>query len=147
MTEAIVTKPRLPLWLLIVALLGAIWNAFGLFQLVSAITQTEAGLMMQGMSAEAARTYYNLPLLMDLAFAVGAGGGVLVSVALLARNAIAVPVALASLIGYIFLFAGDYAYGLFALIPAQLAILSTVVAIAVVLFGISLFAKARKIIS
>ncbi|GGB71967.1 hypothetical protein [Blastomonas aquatica] len=147
MTEATLTKTRLPIWLLITAVLGTAWNAFGLFQLMSSINQTEAGLMMQGMSAEAAATYYNLPVWMDLAFAVGAGGGVLACIALLARNATAVPVALASLIGYIILFAGDYAYGLFALIPAQLAILSTVVAIAIVLFGISLLAKARAIIT
>lgn len=143
MTEAALTKRRLPIWLLIVALLGAAWNIFGLFQLMRSINQTEAGLMMQGMNAEAAAIYYNLPLWMDLAFAVGAGGGLLACAALFARSAMAVPIALASLVGYIILFVGDYAYGLFELIPVQLAILSTVVAIAVALFAICLLAKAR----
>lgn len=74
MTQTTITAPRMPTWLLITALLGAAWNVFGLFQLVSSINQTEDGLMMGGMSAQAAKAYCNLPLWMNLAFAVGAGG-------------------------------------------------------------------------
>jgi hypothetical protein len=146
MNDAALIKPSMPIWLLTIALLGAAWNVFGLFQLISGITQTEGGLMMQGMSAEAAKVYYNLPVWMDVAFAVGAGGGFLACVTLLTRKAVAVPIALVSLVGYIILFVGDYAYGLFALIPEQLVILSFVVLVAIFLFGISLAAKRREII-
>lgn len=147
MTQTTITAPRMPTWLLITALLGAAWNVFGLFQLVSAINQTEAGLMMGGMSAQAAKAYYHLPLWMDLAFAVGAGGGLAACVLLVMRKAFAVPISLASLTGYIILFVGDYAHGLFALIPGQLAILSTVVLVAIGLFGVSRFASARRLVS
>ena len=147
MTQNTITAPRMPTWLLITACLGAAWNVFGLFQLVSAINQTEAGLMMGGMSAQAAKAYYNLPIWMDVAFAVGAGGGLAACVLLVMRKAIAVPISLASLTGYIILFVGDYAYGLFALIPGQLAILSTVVVIAIGVYAMAGFARARGLVS
>ncbi len=46
---------------------------------------------------------------------------------------VAVPIFVASLAGYIALYAGDYAYGVFDVIPGQLTILSVVVAIAAAL--------------
>lgn len=50
---------------------------------------------------------------MKLAFAVGSIGGLAGSVALAARSAVAVPILLASLVGYLALYAGDYAHGVF----------------------------------
>ena len=49
------------------------------------------------------------------------------------RGSLLCPVAvlIASQVGYVALFAGDWAYGVFAILPSLLAILSIVVAIAV----------------
>jgi hypothetical protein len=52
----------------------------------------------------------------------------------------------ASLVGYIALFVGDWVHGLFDILPMQLAILSTVVAIAAASFGLSLFAAKRDML-
>jgi hypothetical protein len=146
MDHQIENKQRLPIWLWSAAILGAAWNIFGLFQLSGVFTQTQSSLMMKGMSAEAAQVYYNLPLWMNLAFALGAGGGLLASIAMIFRRTIAVPVFWASLLGYITLFMGDFAYGLFDLIPTQLVILTTVVLIAVALLAVSIFAKRARLL-
>jgi hypothetical protein len=57
-----------------------------------------------------------------------------------------VPVLAVSLAGYVALFAGDWAHGLFDVLPMQLAILSTVVAIAAASLSLSLFAAKRAIL-
>ena len=125
---------RLPLWLLIVAGFGVAWNIFGLVQLTDFVLQTKASLTMKGMTPTAADVYYGLPLWMKLAFALGSFGGLFGSVALIVRKHVAVSIFVASLAGYKALYAGDYAYGVFDVIPGQLAILSVVVAIAAALF-------------
>lgn len=146
MNNAVLADRKLPVWILLVAVLGAAWNAFGLYQLNASLSQSEAGLMMQGMSAEAARVYHNLPLWMNLAFAVGAGGGLLGCLALIARRGFALPVLVASLAGYVVLFAGDLAYGLFDLIPGQMAILLTVLAIAIILMAVAIHAQRKGLL-
>jgi len=140
MSETMVRLPK-PVWLLMVAAFGVAWNVFGLVQLANFIGQTRESLMMKGMSAPAADLYYGLPAWMKLAFAIGSGGGLIGSVALAAGPRVAVPILAASLAGYVALYAGDVAYGVFAAIPGQMAILSLVVAIAVALLGAALVAR------
>lgn len=142
MTDTILRAARMPVWLLVVAAFGVAWNVFGLVQLVDFIGQTRASLMMKGMSASAAELYYGLPAWMKLAFALGSGGGLIGSIALGLARRIAVPILAGSLVGYVSLYAGDVAYGVFAVIPGQMAILSTVVGIAVALLGAGVVARA-----
>lgn len=129
---------RLAPWIWAVIACGFAWNLFGLFQLSQSMQQTEQSGMMSGMSAEAARVYYSLPAWMDLAFAIGAGGGALGCLAMAARLRMAVPILATSAAGYVMLFLGDWAYGLFALLPNQLVILLTVLAIAFGLLGLAM---------
>lgn len=137
---------RLPLWVWVAAGLGAAWNGFGLVQLTDFLSQTRASLMMKGMSPAAADLYYALPIWMKLAFAVGSIGGLLGSIALAGRRDSAVPIFGTSLLGYVGLYAGDYAYGVFAAIPGQMGILSAVVAIAIGLLSASVVAKRRALL-
>ncbi len=146
MTEMKWGRMRLPLWLWAVAGLGVAWNLFGIAQLVDFATQTRASLMMKGMSAAAADLYYGLPVWMTLAFAVGSGGGLLGSVTLACRRSATIPILALSLAGYLALFAGDYAYGVFAAIPGQMAVLVIVVAIAALLLAAGLRARQRGLI-
>ncbi len=146
MTDATLVRPSLPGWLALVALLGAGWNAFGIFQLADFVTKTQASLLMSGMSSEAARLYYGLPSWMTIVFAVGSTGGLIGSFALLARRSAAVPVFATSLLGYIALFAGDYAYGVFDAIPGQMAILAFVVLVAASLLIAAWVARSRGLL-
>lgn len=143
MTAATPVHMRLPIWLAGSALLGAAWNAFGIVQLADFVAKTEASLMMSGMSAEAARLYYGLPSWMTIVFAIGAIGGLLGCVLLLIRRSSAVSVFALSLVGYVAIFAGDYAYGVFDAIPGQMAILSAVVLIAAALLAVAVYARIR----
>ncbi len=98
------------------------------------------------MSPEAARLYYGLPPWMTFVFAIGSIGGLVGSLLLLARRSPAVPIFAASLTGYIALFAGDYAYGVFDAIPGQMAILAFVVAVAAALLGAAWFSRDRELL-
>ena len=135
------------MWIWAVAVLGVAWNAFGLVQLADFATQTHASLMMKGMTAKAADLYYALPVWMQVAFAIGSGGGLIGSIALAARSSIAVPIMIASFVGYVALYLGDYAHGVFDVIPGQMAVLSVVLAIAIALLGASIFAQRRGLLS
>ena len=146
MTDLRSSMMRLPLWLWIVAAFGVAWNVFGLVQLTDFVWQTKASLMMKGMSPAAADIYYGLPLWMKLAFALGSFGGLFGSVALVARKGVAVPIFVASLAGYIALYAGDYAYGVFDVIPGQMVILSVVVAIAAILLVAGVVARRQGLL-
>jgi hypothetical protein len=119
-----------PLWLWGAGALGLAWNVFGLYQYVGTFTPAGQAAMTAGMTAEQAALYLGLPAWISVVFAVGVVGGLLGSVALLARRGLAKPVFTASFVGYLLLFAGDMAYGVFAAIPSQLAILAVVVLIA-----------------
>lgn len=119
-----------PAWLWIVAALGSTWNIFGAFQFLASLGQSEGGLMMEGMTAQQAAAYSALPLWMTAAFAIGVFGGIAGSLALWLRHKISVPIFALSLLAYVALWAGDYAHGLFDILPQQMAILNMVVAIA-----------------
>lgn len=133
-------RAHLPLWLTLVAGAAIAWNLFGLYQLQDSMMQSEGGLMMRGMSAEAARIYHSLPNWMHAAFALGAGGGALGCI-LLALGRIGAPAVLAaSLTGDAALFAGDWAEGLFAVLPGQMAVAAVVLAVAALMLALSLLA-------
>lgn len=138
---SIITKT--PLWLLIVAALGIAWNVFGTVQFVGTVNHTPESLMMGGMTSGQAQVYFGLPAWTKVAFATGVFGGVAGAVLLALRRRPAVAVLLVSLVAYVALWFGDMAYGVFAVLPNQMAILSMVVAIAVLLFGIALSARSR----
>lgn len=142
-----IMKKTTPVWLITVAILGLVWNAYGVYQFVGSLSQTSAKLMTAGMTAEQAELYLSLPIWITLVFAVGVFAGAAGSIALFLRKAVALPIFAISLIGYLLLFAGDVYYGVFNSIPEQLAILGLVVAIAVLLLGVTRFAKVRGLIS
>ena len=97
--------------------------------------------MATGMTQAQADIYLSLPAWISVVFAVGVFGGLIGSFTLAARKAITVPIFAVSLVGYLFLFAGDTYYGVFAAIPVQLVILATVVVIAAALLAVSMLAK------
>jgi len=91
-----------------------------------------ATLRAMGLDHDAAETLAGLPVWMDVAFGVGVIGGLVGSVLLLAHRRLALPVFVASLIGYCVLFVGDVTEGVFAALGAsQVVVLTSVVAIAV----------------
>jgi hypothetical protein len=135
-----------PLWLVLPATAALAWNVFGLWQFGGFLTQTVDSLMTMGMTEAQALAYSSLPAWMTLVFAVGVIGGTIGTGLLLMQRRSAVPVLAASLVGYIALFVGDWVHGLFDILPMQLAILSTVVAIAAASFGLSLFAAKRDML-
>lgn len=138
---------RLPSWYWTAAGLGLAWNAFGITRFLSSATASEADMAAQGMTAEQARLYAGLPAWMDIAFAFGVFGGLIGCILLLARSKIAVPVFAASLGGYVALYAGDVAYGVFAVFGvAQAVILTVVVAIAAVLLWVARHAVGKSFI-
>lgn len=143
MKHVAIERGRPDVWLLMTAGLGVAWNAFGITQLFDFVAQTHDSLMMKGMSAPAADLYFGLPLWMKVVFAVGSIGGLVGSVLLGLRRSAAMMVLAASLTGYVALFAGDYAYGVFGVIEGQMAILILVLAIAVGLLGVSMVARRR----
>ena len=135
---------RLPLWLTLVAGAAIAWNLFGLYQLQDSMTQSEGGLMMRGMSAEAARIYHGLPGWMHAAFALGAGGGALGCTLLALGRSSAPAVLAASLAGYAALFAWDWAEGLFAVLPGQMAVAAVVLAVAALMLALALRARRKR---
>jgi hypothetical protein len=135
-----------PLWLVLPATAALAWNVFGLWQFGGFMTQTNDSLMAQGMTEAQALAYNGMPAWVAIAFAVGVIAGSLGTVLLVLQRRASVAVLVVSLAGYIALFAGDWAYGLFAILPSQLAILSMVVAIAAASLWLSLFANNRNIL-
>jgi hypothetical protein len=131
------------MWAWAAVALGAAWNIFGIVQWVDFTTQTEASLMMKGMTPSAAALYYGLPAWMKVVFAVGSFGGLIGSLLLFVRRREAIPIFAVSLAGYSALFVGDQMYGVFEAIPGQLAVLILVVAVAAVMLGIGLFTRRR----
>jgi hypothetical protein len=129
---------KLPLWFWISAALGLLWNLFGLFRfLVDSFASVEK-LMASGMTQAQASLYTGLPVWMTIVFAVGVIGGTLGCILLLLRKKQAFAVFAASLAGYIALYAGDIALGVFAAFGTpQVAILTTVVLIAAALLWLS----------
>lgn len=143
MSQIEIPAARPPMWLPMLALLGIAWNVFGTVQLVDYATRTHEGLMMQGLAPEAAQLYNDLPFWMTIAFAIGSIGGLIGSVLLLVRHRLTLRVLAVSLAGYLTLFMGDVIHGVFKAIPAQLAILTTVVLFAAALLSLAWVAKQR----
>lgn len=135
-----------PLWLTLPSGAALAWNVFGLWQFGKFLNQTPTSLMAEGMTEAQAAAYTLLPGWMTLVFAVGVLSGTLGTALLLMQRRSAVPVLVVSLVGYVALFVGDWAHGLFDILPMQLAILSMVVAIAAASLGLALFAFKRDIL-
>lgn len=137
------TPSRAPAWLWAVALLGILWNVYGVYQFAGTFTAAGQAAMTAGMTPAQAAVYLGLPAWVSVAFAVGVFGGLAGSITLALRRRVAVPVFAASLAGYALLFAADAGYGVFAAIPSQLAILAVVVLIAAGLFVAARLARRR----
>jgi hypothetical protein len=135
---------RAPLWLSIAALGGVAWNLFGAVQFAGSATATAESLMASGLTPEQAAVMTGYPAWMTLAFAIGVAGGLVGSVLLLLRRPLAQPLLAASLVAYVALWIGDAVHGVFAAMGApQVAILTTVVAVAAALFALSRHPAAR----
>lgn len=138
-TDTMTPIPSLPsrnlLWpLRALALFGIGWNLFGIVQFLSTVTAPLDHLRAMGMDAAQAALYLGLPVWLDIVFAVGVFGGVLGSLLLLAGRRMAVPVLGLSLLGYLALYAGDIALGVFAAFGlGQVLLLSFVVGVAILL--------------
>lgn len=132
------SRTRIPLWYWTVAGLGLAWNAFGIVRFLGSATASEADMLAQGMTPEQAALYASLPMWMDAGFAIGVFGGLIGCVLLLTRSKVALPVFAASLAGYVALYAGDLAFGVFTVFGAsQAVILTIVVAIAAALLWVA----------
>lgn len=133
-TASIPTRERLPRVAVVsrvLGVLGVLWNAFGVWQWLSTRSADADALIASGLSRSQAELYLSLPAWMDAAFGLGVLAGLIGSLLLAGRRRAALPVLTASLFAYAALFAGDAAFGLFAVLPRQLAVLSVVMLIAV----------------
>jgi hypothetical protein len=132
-------RSAVPLWARGLAAFGVLWSLYGVFQFAGSSLATEATLMGRGMTEAQAQLYAGLPVWMTVVFAVGVFGGVIGSALLFFGRRQALPVLAASLAGYVALYAGDVAYGVFeAFGPSQVAVLTFVVLVAAALFGAAL---------
>jgi hypothetical protein len=137
---------RAPAWFWGMAGFGVMWNFYGIYQFVGTLTPAGRSAMAAGMTAAQAQVYFSLPAWMTAVFAIGVFGGLLGSLALLARRAAALPVLAASLFGYVALFSGDVYFGVFDALPGQLAILAFVVLIALALLATAWAARSRALL-
>lgn len=140
-------EARVPSWYWAAAAVGLAWNAYGVVQFAASFAESEASLMSGGMTAAQAALYAGLPAWMTLAFGTGVGAGLAGCVLLLLRRQAALPVFAVSFAGYLALFAGDLGYGVFAAIPAQLGILTVVMAVAAMLLATAWIARRRGILA
>ncbi len=141
------TASRAPGWLWAAAALGVLWNLYGVVQFAGTFTPAGQAAMTAGMTAAQAALYLSLPGWIGVAFAIGVFGGLAGAILLALRRRAARPVLAASLLGYGLLFAGDAYHGVFAAIPAQLAILAIVVVIAAALSGVAEVAARRGLLT
>ena len=137
---------RTPAWFWGMACFGVLWNLYGVYQFTGTLTPAGRSVMASGMTAAQAQVYFSLPSWMTVVFAMGVFGGLLGSLALAARRALAVPVLAVSLVGYVALFSGDVYFGVFDAMPGQLAILALVVVIAVTLLLTAWAARSRALL-
>lgn len=135
-----------PNWLVGVGGLGVVWNLYGLYQFAAGFTPAGRAAATASMTGAQAALYLSLPAWISVVFAIGVFGGLIGSIALLLRRQTALPIFAASFVGYSLLFAGDVAYGVFAALPLQLAILTVVVLIAAALLAVSWLADRRGLL-
>jgi hypothetical protein len=136
-----------PVWYWIVAGLGLAWNVFGLTAFKEFATGTKEYWQSTGMTAEQAALYSSLPTWMTVVFAIGVFGAVIGCVLLLARHRLALPVLAVSMAGYALLYVGDIVLGVFsALGTPQVAVLTTVIAVAAALLWLAIHARSRAIL-
>ncbi|WGV18341.1 hypothetical protein [Fuscovulum ytuae] len=138
MTTTFTPAASQPRWITGAALAGIGWNIFGLVQFATSVTATADSLVASGLSPEQAAVMTGYPAWMTAAFFFGVTGGLIGSLLLALRHRFARSVLLASLLAYVALWIGDAVHGVFAAMgAAQVAILTTVVAIAAALFAIA----------
>jgi hypothetical protein len=138
-------RPAVPKWFWPAAVLGLLWNVFGMYQFLSKVQGSVGSMMSTGLTQEQAELYAGLPLWMDAAFAAGVFGGAVGCVLLILRLASAKAVFALSLVAYLVLYLGDITLGVFAAFGfPQVAILTMVVAIASGLLWVSALPFAIK---
>ncbi|MFW2357214.1 hypothetical protein [Hydrogenophaga sp.] len=135
-----------PLWFWSMAAFGLLWNLYGVYQFAGSLGATTQSLVAAGMTPAQAEVYLALPAWISTVFAVGVLGGLVGSLALLARRRWAAPLFTASLVGYALLLAGDAYHGVFDSMPSQLAILAFVVLVAVGLLMTTRLASRRGLL-
>lgn len=124
----------------LVAIGGIAWNVFGAVPFLRSVTASGEDLIASGMTAEQAAAMTGYPLWVTVAFGVGVVTGILGSLFLLLRRPHRTEILVASLLAYGLLWVGYAVYGVFAAFGAgQIAIMSTVVAIAAVLCIVSFY--------
>lgn len=133
-----------PNWYWVVAILILLWNIFGVFQYLGAMSATPESLVETGYyTAEQAEVMSNIPAWSVSLFALAVFSGLTAAVLLLLRKAWAVPVFLLSLIFIILSTIGDAVLGLFSVMGGRYVGIMAMVFIVAVLQW--LFARAMKI--
>lgn len=147
MTNTSPLSAPFPLAARLAVIAGLLWSLFGAFQFAVQTFSDEAGLVAGGMTPEQAQLYAGLPSWMAVAFAIGTLGGTLGCVLLLGRRKVSVTVLVASLAGYIVLWAGDALLGVFAVFGTpQIVVLSFVVVVAAGLLWLAQRLAARGVL-
>ena len=85
---------KTPMHLWVIGVLGILWSSIGATDYV--MTQTRNESYMSGFTPEQLEFFYGLPVWVDAAWAIGVWGGVVGTVFLLLRKALAVWILLAS---------------------------------------------------
>jgi hypothetical protein len=137
---------RAPIWLRGSAIVGILWNAYGVYQFANSFTEAGRAAMIAGMTPAQSQAYLSLPGWVGVVFSVGACCGLLGTIALALNRRVALPVLVTSFIGYGLLFAGDTVHGVFDGAPGQLIILSFVVLIATAMLWVSWVAGRRGLL-
>jgi hypothetical protein len=140
-------QARLPAWLRAAAVVGILWNIYGIYQFAGTLTPAGQAAMTAGMTRAQADLYLGLPAWIGMVFALGVFGGLIGSTALTLGRRSARPALAASLLGYVLLLAGDAWFGVFDAIPRQLAVLAVVVLIAAGLAWAARFAGRRGLLN
>lgn len=92
-------RPRTPWHLWVVGVLSLLWNAMGAFDYL--MTQTKNESYMSQFTQEQLEFFYGFPAWVVAAWAIAVWGGVLGSVLLLLRRALAYPVFIVSFLGLV----------------------------------------------
>jgi hypothetical protein len=128
-------------WMSVVAIVGFAWNLFGALQFVRSVTATEEGLGAAGMSPEQIAVMTGFPAWVGIVFGIGALTSLVGCVLLFLRHRLAAAILGVSALAFALLWVAYAIYGAFAAFGApQVAIMTTVVAVA-----IGLYAASRRI--